>query len=255
MRGEDQTTADGKVAFRGSPPHARGRRRVVGCGVWCLGDHPRMRGEDFQPHFCELRRAGSPPHARGRRPYSQRRRRAVGITPACAGKTRAPRPTTIRAGDHPRMRGEDPAYGSREAGDDGSPPHARGRLLADGFRDVETGSPPHARGRRPSECGPLRRRRITPACAGKTYTRSGMFSTTPDHPRMRGEDAHADGGHAPRDGSPPHARGRLVLSSRKWQSPWITPACAGKTYGIPSAASSATDHPRMRGEDSTQRLA
>ena len=51
--------------------------------------------------------------------------------------------------------------------------------------------------------------RITPACAGKTWGFPYEFSTSPDHPRMRGEDAHADGAHAPREGSPPHARGRL----------------------------------------------
>ena len=229
MRGEDQTTADGKVAFRGSPPHARGRRRVVGCGVWCLGDHPRMRGEDFQPHFCELRRAGSPPHARGRRPYSQRRRRAVGITPACAGKTRAPRPTTIRAGDHPRMRGEDflpTAFATSRL----DHPRMRGEDdLQSVVHFVAEGSPPHARGRRTHGRACFRRRRITPACAGKTLMLTAVMRRVTDHPRMRGEDWFYQAGNGKAHGSPPHARGRHTEFHRRRLRRRITPACAGKT--------------------------
>ena len=87
MRGEDQTYISKVKVGRGSPPHARGRRRVglrvardaritPACagktpvfvyGSRTVEDHPRMRGEDGDPH---------------RTPDVVR-----GITPACAGKT------------------------------------------------------------------------------------------------------------------------------------------------------------------------
>ena len=66
------------------------------------------------------------------------------------------------------MRGEDPLF--------------------DGLLSCFVGSPPHARGR-PSEGSlPSATFRITPACAGKTFTLSNLASTLWDHPRMRGED-------------------------------------------------------------------
>ena len=111
----------------GSPPHARGRRcQCTTTGLYsgitpaCAGktmvpsvvsrpsgDHPRMRGEDRLRANRRSRRCGSPPHARGRRGGRSCPRRGAGITPACAGKTSARRGTRSRAGDHPRMRGED----------------------------------------------------------------------------------------------------------------------------------------------------
>ena len=111
------------------------------------------------------------------------------------------------------------------------------------------GSPPHARGRLAKWLWQKIKDWITPACAGKTYTRSGMFSRTPDHPRMRGEDARmvfeSEGG----GGSPPHARGRRRGCRTRSHRTGITPACAGKTRWISHAGRDAGDHPRMRGED------
>ena len=70
--------------------------------------------------------------------------------------------------------------------------------------------------------------RITPARAGKSPTTAGSPQRHRDHPRMRGEEcvsmlyAMAD------QGSPPHARGREMASSRNSPPERITPACAGK---------------------------
>ena len=116
--------------------------------------------------------------------------------------------------------------------------------------DLRAGSPPHARGRRRRATRRNGRRRITPACAGKTSCltrRIGrlpgspphargrldlpfrLAGTFPDHPRMRGEDAPVG------PGCPPGL--------------WITPACAGKTRHAVRGWLTCPDHPRMRGED------
>ena len=100
-----------------------------------------------------------------------------------------------------------------------------------GFEEpgMTTGSPPHARGRLASGPELPRRLGITPACAGKTRTRSTRGQRSRDHPRMRGEDQGALSPNAP--------NGR------------ITPACAGKTSSVHPKSQFETDHPRMRGED------
>ena len=134
--------------------------------------------------------------------------------------------------DHPRMRGED--FDVREVAVDalGSPPHARGKPVA----EVELG----------------RNRRITPACAGKTVLPTWRGIDMSDHPRMRGEDQRSRAHHFTASGSPPHARGRRGCCAQRSRSGRITPACAGKTSRRPGGRRSATDHPRMRGEDAIQ---
>ena len=150
------------------------------------------------------------------------------------------------------MRGEDPPVPGLRYPPTPSPPHARGRPLRAGRRAGFRG--------------------ITPACAGKTPTAKIGRPRTPDHPRMRGEDATIGSSAFDSLGSPPHARGRRVLGAWPCQPPGITPACAGKTQAPqrgagPNAGSpphargrlptregenmTDLDHPRMRGEDPT----
>ena len=116
-------------------------------------------------------------------------------------------------------------------------------------KSASLGSPPHARGRRRTWRQPSVRRRITPACAGKTLTRSSGRSSASDHPRMRGEDRAGYLRLQRRVGSPPHARGRRRAQQNICQRSRITPACAGKTCVGGDRMSAGTDHPRMRGED------
>ena len=111
------------------------------------------------------------------------------------------------------------------------------------------GSPPHARGRHPPPRRLPRRRRITPACAGKTSAKSPSPAPAADHPRMRGEDGVELNVSRVHGGSPPHARGRHPSSTTCRQSCRITPACAGKTHRVASRDGHRPDHPRMRGED------
>ena len=127
MRGEDRPDASRWVAALGSPPHARGRLRQYLLHIYSYSDHPRMRGEDAGEARGWAGLGGSPPHARGRREAELVVALAQRITPACAGKTCLARLGRVRAGDHPRMRGEDSLYSALDIHGAGSPPHARGR--------------------------------------------------------------------------------------------------------------------------------
>ena len=127
------------------------------------------------------------------------------------------------------MRGEDRTAGVRRGETMGSPPHARGRYSLAPAVEI-----------------PIR---ITPACAGKTPVEYFGLEVVRDHPRMRGEDHARRRIRVPGVGSPPHARGRLHLNSRRIVVQGITPACAGKTRPQPCQVCEFRDHPRMRGED------
>ena len=251
MRGEDLARFVNGATPPGSPPHARGRlsqplhsRFRGGITPACAGktpgasernawkrDHPRMRGEDGSGVVADRGDAGSPPHARGR-PTSRDVPGTISrITPACAGKTGSCIVSVISWGDHPRMRGED--------------------FIAFAGLVASVGSPPHARGRPPMQPVVFRVRRITPACAGKTFLYEKKLKLSADHPRMRGEDTTDLFVVADTYGSPPHARGRHLRHTLSPRTHRITPACAGKTRAKRRRSHSKTDHPRMRGEDST----
>ena len=68
---------------------------------------------------------------------------------------------------------------------------------------------------------------------------------------MRGEDRTRRRRRVPVKGSPPHARGRLIMSAWRTMPGRITPACAGKTHQAQDDFAASGDHPRMRGEDVT----
>ena len=114
------------VLLLGSPPHVRRKvdkstyrnlqnRITPACAGKSLtatraarstGDHPRMCGEKWLKRKTAAKFIGSPPHVRGKVKLVPERGVTLGITPACAGKSRI-RPRTAAAfGDHPRMCGE-----------------------------------------------------------------------------------------------------------------------------------------------------
>ena len=90
------------------------------------------------------------------------------------------------------MRGEKETTGCTRTGCMGSPPHARGKDNAAQEANLGAG--------------------ITPACAGKSPLTNIIADIHKDHPRMRGEKC----GVLPRGmaspGSPPHARGKVVVN-------------------------------------------
>ena len=150
---------------RGSPPRARGAPATAHRAADLDRDHPRVRGEHDLPH------ASDP---------------GIGITPACAGSTRAER-HRVDDQDHPRVRGEHDRRTSRSCMTGRITPACAGSTSDDSPRGRATGSPPRARGAR---------RAPTPA--------TGRHR---DHPRVRGEHtAPPDRGRLT-GGSPPRARG------------------------------------------------
>src|SRR5690606_6329636 len=129
---------------------------------------------------------GSPPHTRGAHPRHPGRIFRGWITPAHAGSTVGGRQLLSPSPDHPRKRGE-------HAGEP-----APGWLVG--------GSPPHTRGAPASLSTGLRARRITPAHAGSTWLRFGVYHTWQDHPRTRGEH-HTSGGNRGSSRDHPRTRG------------------------------------------------
>ena len=89
------------------------------------------------------------------------------ITPACAGKTCPCRSTYSHTEDHPRVCGENLQILTKVTILSGSPPRVRGKpaKVTKNGTDV----------------------RITPACAGKTFSILSEICGEEDHPRVCGE--------------------------------------------------------------------
>ena len=132
-----------------------------------------------------------------------------GITPAGAGKTVFKLFSPTVRPDHPRRCGE----------------NCRCRWDACGG----AGSPPQVRGKPGRVCYKSENRRITPAGAGKTFSKYVASLSSTDHPRRCGENMF----HAQMadyfDGSPPRMRGKPVHAIAAFTIRRITPADAGKT--------------------------
>ena len=213
---------------QGITPACAGKREGSAARCRRGWDHPRMRGEKSVSLPLMTGGRGSPPHARGKENEKARGGDVVGITPACAGKSPSRALRRSPLWDHPRMRGEKHLIFWRQKEDLGSPPHARGK-------DIQ-----HKSG--------WRCERITPACAGKSVRCHHFDRQREDHPRMRGEKPSVCCRPCRYMGSPPHARGKGRCRCEAVPALRITPACAGKSFFMPSTASTAGDHPRMRGE-------
>ena len=71
---------------------------------------------------------GSSPHARGKPPLARALVCAMGLIPACAGKTPFWGKVQPNLWAHPRMRGENTTLIATLATITGSSPHARGKL-------------------------------------------------------------------------------------------------------------------------------
>ena len=91
--------------------------------------------------------------------------------------------------------------------------------------------------------------RITPAHAGKTPAHRLCKSLRTDHPRACGENKNFPLQFLVAVGSPPRMRGKPVLCKENLCSDRITPAHAGKTFGITKITGLESDHPRACGEN------
>ncbi len=94
-------------------------------------------------------------------------RAAVGITPACAGKSEKKVPFLPPHQDHPRVCGE--------------------KVLNTFIMVCHVGSPPRMRGKVPKVCELRYIVGITPAYAGKRPKNNGIWRFRRDHPRVCGE--------------------------------------------------------------------
>ena len=191
--------------------------------------HPRSRGENISPSASASASCGSSPLTRGKLAWSVYQVLAARLIPAHAGKTLRTSASHAAPKAHPRSRGENVFDVAAEFLEGGSSPLTRGK-------------------RRPWRCSG-RRLRLIPAHAGKTITRTFSRSPRKAHPRSRGENLVPSVVKAPRYGSSPLTRGKLMPS---WCRGWcwrLIPAHAGKTKITACQAVSFPAHPRSRGEN------
>ena len=156
--------------FTGSPPRVRGTGWRLGAmykppGITpaCAGnrlrrfdvkdydeDHPRVCGEQAHNGLNASNSGGSPPRVRGTEPHECWICAVFRITPACAGNSVTHTCFKIVKWDHPRVCGE------------------QSELLR--WLLAHRGSPPRVRGtEKGSQSGPVGVR-ITPACAGNSFS-------------------------------------------------------------------------------------
>ena len=94
-----------------------------------------------------------------------------------------------------------------------------------------------------------RRRRITPAGAGKTTETEKQHPRGTDHPRRCGENSDKDLLNFFKSGSPPQVRGKHCNLRTQGEFVRITPAGAGKTRPCSICRTRSGDHPRRCGEN------
>ena len=110
------------------------------------------------------------------------------------------------------------------------------------------GSPPRVRGKVQIGSSISSDTRITPACAGKSFSHKNFPLSLKDHPRVCGEKAAAAQLRLLGRGSPPRVRGKARCDIEGLEGRRITPACAGKRPTTTRTRRSWRDHPRVRGE-------
>ena len=224
------------LAFRecsvGIIPALAGNTRLKPDSRQNAKDHPRSRGEYaglVGDVSCE---SGSSPLSRGILPNIQSIHHKIGIIPALAGNTFRLRPLLVCTADHPRSRGE---YGGRKDINPpgaGSSPLSRG-ILGSGLKVSETVG-------------------IIPALAGNTSRALQEHHCRQDHPRSRGEYARGRKSQLDRQGSSPLSRGIRSHGPRRAPPSRIIPALAGNTRPRTVVKPDTPDHPRSRGEYTTQ---
>ena len=153
----------------------------------------------------------------------------LGITPACAGKTKM---LPLKAGvsqDHPRVCGKNLNVHPTPHRVMGSPPRVREKLKWVQKRTCKAG--------------------ITPACAGKTLVLQSAPIAHRDHPRVCGKNLINCSSAGRSVGSPPRVREKQTSTSHSEGQNRITPACAGKTAFPMLIWLVPWDHPRVCGKN------
>ena len=194
----------------GITPACAGNRKAFIAFRANFRDHPRLRGEQNNSIKFTVCSAGSPPLARGTVDGGTQALREQRITPACAGNSILATILVAVTKDHPRLRGEQKGQNRAAYIAQGSPPLARGTVI-----DCVV---------YPSGGG------ITPACAGNRRRYKRCINSGRDHPRLRGEQRVKVKPPMVTVGSPPLARGTVLLAWAISCGDRITPACAGNSF-------------------------
>ena len=187
-----------------------------------------MCGEKLPKKNVALTFMGSPPLVRGKVTFALAGGLIPGITPACAGKRSDSCRNQPPRGDHPRLCGE--------------------KQICMKCASRKSGSPPLVRGKAPSSSARKRVKRITPACAGKSWIHPQNFLALRDHPRLCGEKFVSVIVAYWIVGSPPLVRGKESIALKPSPTNRITPACAGKRIPGNVSITVERDHPRLCGE-------
>ena len=268
---------------RGKPVDHRLKRRHVGLipahagktaaqPAWlrCRRAHPRSCGENlaiwFQSWVCN----GSSPLTRGKLPRDDRAAAVGRLIPTHAGRTCVRYAGCRRSRAHPPLTrgklklpaiqyerlGLIPAHAGKTSPPYGEPcatgahPHSRGEnAIAVSIAISGSGSSPLTRGKLAPRADLLRKVRLIPAHAGKTYRCDLTNGFCAAHPRSRGENARIRFARSRRCGSSPLTRGKLDRALVAGGESRLIPAHAGKTSSPSARAVGATAHPRSRGEN------
>ena len=116
------------------------------------------------------------------------------------------------------------------------------------------GSPPRMRGKVLLRFIIVQPFGITPAYAGKRYTRCFACPRPTDYPRVCGEKARQSRPTAWVRGSPPRMRGKVQLQPGQPAALGITPAYAGKSQTAGCRTAAPEDHPRVCGEKTSSNV-
>ena len=170
--------------------------------------HPRVCGEQGRIKEANTAFCGSSPRVRG----TDRATKSCGaqrrFIPACAGNRVNVSTARLRKPVHPRVCGEQPFAEASQAWQLGSSPRVRGTGVDDGGHQIDI--------------------RFIPACAGNSTGSGRRLVPLPVHPRVCGEQNHANS----------------AICCRKR----FIPACAGNRQAQPARRVARAVHPRVCGE-------
>ena len=191
---------------------------------------------------------GSPPRVRGTVSWHTPPQCSHRITPACAGNRFPLLPAGIVAWDHPACAGNSKQLNAELKTLKDHPRVCGEQPSWTAPRPSTPGSPPRVRGTAPPVVHDVLCDGITPACAGNSIPCTTGIPSTPDHPRVCGEQAALQARVQQLEGSPPRVRGTAAKFLFPTRATRITPACAGTSSISFPASVKVKDHPRVCGE-------
>ena len=115
----------GLIGYCGITPACAGKTKLSLQNHVDAQDHPRVCGKNPLEDHVPIDVLGSPPRVREKLPLIRSRNCSIGITPACAGKTKMHTYWTQKGRDHPRVCGKNIMGKLAVNGQVGSPPRVR----------------------------------------------------------------------------------------------------------------------------------